>query len=120
VPASILEEVLHTLSKPQHLSLIKNNRAFHEMLLTGVPVEYEIDGQMRGDRVQLIDFEHREMNRFLVVNQFTVQGLKQPRRPDIVVFINGLPIAVIELKNPAVEKADIWKAWSSCRPIKQK
>ncbi len=83
-------------------------------------MEYEIDGQMRGDRVQLIDFEHREMNRFLVVNQFTVQGLKQPRRPDIVVFINGLPIAVIELKNPAVEKADIWKAWSSCRPIKQK
>lgn len=118
VPTSILEDVLHTLSKPQHLSLIKNNRAFHEMLLEGVPVEYEIDGQMRGDRVRLIDFEHREMNRFLVVNQFTVQGLKQPRRPDIVIFINGLPIAVIELKNPAIEQADIWKAWEQLQTYK--
>jgi type I restriction enzyme R subunit len=111
VPEAILEEVLHTLSKSQHPSLVQNNRAFHEMLLEGVPVEYEMDGVMRGDRVRLIDFEHREMNRYLVVNQFTVQGVKQPRRPDIVVFINGLPIAVIELKNPAVEQADIWAAY---------
>ncbi|WP_321417791.1 type I restriction endonuclease [uncultured Methanomethylovorans sp.] len=55
VPAQILEDVLHTLSKPQHLSLIKNNRAFHEMLLEGVPVEYEIDGQMRGDQILFLD-----------------------------------------------------------------
>jgi hypothetical protein len=54
VPASILEDVLHTLSKPQHPSLVQNKRAFHEMLLEGVPVEYEIDGEMRGDRVRLM------------------------------------------------------------------
>jgi type I site-specific deoxyribonuclease, HsdR family len=118
VPASILEDVLHTLSKPQHPSIVQNNRAFHEMLLEGVPVEYEIDGEVRGDRVQLIDFEHREMNRYLVVNQFTVQGVKQPRRPDIVVFINGLPIAVIELKNPAIEQADIWAAYRQLQTYK--
>lgn len=119
VPASILEEVLHTLSKPQHPSLVQNNRAFHEMLLEGVPVEYEIDGEMRGDRVRLIDFEHKEMNRYLVVNQFTVQGVKQPRRPDIVVFINGLPIAVIELKNPISEQADIWSAYEQLQTYKE-
>lgn len=118
VPEAILEEVLHTLSKSQHPSLVQNNRAFHEMLLEGVPVEYEMDGVMRGDRVRLIDFEHREMNRYLVVNQFTVQGVKQPRRPDIVVFINGLPIAVIELKNPAVEQADIWAAYRQLETYK--
>ncbi|TYP78784.1 MULTISPECIES: type I restriction endonuclease [Nitrosomonas] len=82
------------------------------MLIDGVPVEVEIDGQKRGDRVRLIDFDHPEQNRFLVVNQYMVQGAKQPRRPDLVCFINGLPIAVIELKNPAAEQANIWSAFN--------
>ena len=72
----------------------------------------------RGDRVRLIDFEHPENNRFLVVNQYTVQGIKQPRRPDLVCFINGLPIAVIELKNPAAEQADIWSAFNQLETYK--
>ncbi|UGV41923.1 type I restriction endonuclease subunit R [Methanococcoides orientis] len=118
VPAPILEEVLNRLAKPEHPSLIQNNHSFHKILLEGFPVVYEKDGEKRGDRVRLIDFEHREMNQFLVVNQFTVQGLKQLRRPDIVAFINGFPIAVIELKNPTVEQADIWAAYHQLQTYK--
>ena len=99
VSAAVLDEVAHQLAKPDHPSLIQSNRAFHEALVGGVQVDVEIDGERRGDRVVLADFENPERNRFLVVNQFTVQGVKQPRRPDLVCFINGLPIAVIELKN---------------------
>lgn len=118
IPEAVLDEVLHQIAKPGHPSLILNNRAFHEALLDGVPVVVEIDGVKRGDRARLIDFEHPEQNRFLVVNQFTVQGTKQPRRPDLVCFINGLPIAVIELKNPAAEQADIWSAFNQLETYK--
>ncbi|MCK9529820.1 MAG: type I restriction endonuclease subunit R [Gammaproteobacteria bacterium] len=118
VPHSVLGEVLHQIAKPGHPSLILNNRAFHEALLDGVPVEVEIGGVKRGDRVRLIDFERSDQNRFLVVNQFTVQGTRQPRRPDLVCFINGLPIAVTELKNPAAEQADIWSAFNQLETYK--
>lgn len=107
IPASVLDDVAHQLTKPGHPSLILNNRSFHELLIDGVPVEVVIDGVKRGDRVHLIDFAQPQQNQFLVVNQYTVQGAKQPRRPDMVCFINGLPMAVIELKNPAAEQSDI-------------
>ncbi|ANJ68447.1 DEAD/DEAH box helicase [Halothiobacillus diazotrophicus] len=118
IPEATLDEVLHQIAKPGHPSLILNNRAFHETLLDGVPVEVEGDGEKRGDRVRLIDFERLEQNRFLVVNQYTVQGTKQPRRPDLVCFINGIPIAVIELKNLATEQADIWSAFNQIETYK--
>ncbi len=118
VPDAVLEEVLHRVAKLHEPSVIQNNRRFHEALLDGVPVEVEIAGVKRGDRVRLIDFEHPEQNRFLVVNQYTVQGTKQPRRPDLVCFINGIPIAVIELKNPATEQADIWSAFNQLETYK--
>lgn len=118
VPDAVLEEVLHRVAKLHAPSVIQSNRSFHEMLLDGVPVEVEIDSVKRGDRVRLIDFEHPEQNRFLVVNQFTVQGTKQPRRPDLVCFINGIPIAVIELKNTASEQADIWSAFNQLETYK--
>lgn len=111
VPDAVLEEALHRVAKLHEPSVVQSNRRFHETLLDGVPVEVEINGVKRGDRVRLIDFEHPEQNQFLVVNQYTVQGSKQPRRPDLACFINGMPIAVIELKNPASEQADIWKAF---------
>ncbi|MDD4913201.1 MAG: type I restriction endonuclease subunit R [Sideroxydans sp.] len=118
VPESVLDEVAHRVSKLHEPSLLQSNRSFHELLLDGVAVEVEVDGVKRGDRVRLMDFEHAENNRFLVVNQFTIQGIKQPRRPDLVCFINGLPISVIELKNPAAEQADIWSAFNQLETYK--
>ncbi len=118
IPESNLEEVLHRVMKLQEPSLIQSNRSFHEAMIEGLPVEIEKNGEKRGDRVRLIDFENPENNRFLVVNQFTVQGAKQPRRPDLVCFINGIPVAVIELKNPAAEQADIWSAFNQLETYK--
>jgi type I restriction enzyme, R subunit len=116
---SVLDEVAHQLAKPEHPSLIQNNRAFHEALVSGVHVEVQIDGERRGDRAVLIDFENPERNHFLVVNQFTIQGSKQPRRPDLVCFINGLPIAVIELKNLATEQVGIKDAYRQLQTYKE-
>ena len=118
VPDAVLDEVLHRVAKLHEPSVIQSNRSFHEALLDGLAVIVETNGEKRGDRVRLIDFEHPEQNRFLVVNQFTVQGAKQPRRPDLVCFINGIPIAVIELKNTASEQADIWSAFNQLETYK--
>lgn len=118
VPDTVLEEVLNRVAKLHEPSVIQSNRSFHEALLDGLTVVVEKDGAKRGDRVRLVDFEHPEQNRFLVVSQYTVQGTKQPRRPDLVCFINGIPIAVIELKNPATEQADIWSAFNQLETYK--
>ncbi|MFM9879173.1 MAG: type I restriction endonuclease subunit R [Burkholderiaceae bacterium] len=118
IPAAVLDDVAHQLSKPDHPSLIQSNRAFHEALVNGVPVEVEINGERRGDRVVLVDFDTPERNRFLVVNQFTVQGTRQPRRPDLVCFINGLPVALIELKNLAAEQVGIKDAFHQLQTYK--
>ena len=118
VPDAVLEEVLHRVAKLHEPSVIQSNRSFHESLLDGLAVIVEKNGEKRGDRVRLIDFEQPGQNQFLVVNQFTVQGTKQPRQPDLVCFINGIPIAVIELKNPATEQADIWSAFNQLETYK--
>jgi type I restriction enzyme R subunit len=118
VPESIVDEVVHRMVKLHEPALIQSNRRFHEALVDGLPVEVSQGGEKRGDRVRLVDFEHPEQNRFLVVNQYTVQGTKQPRRPDLVCFINGLPIAIIELKNTAAEQADIWSAFNQIETYK--
>lgn len=117
-PLVTLEEAAQTITKPESPVLNHNNRALHKLLLEGVPVEYRDGDETKADHVQLIDFYNIENNQFLVVNQFTVQGSKQLRRPDIVVFINGLPIAVIELKNPADINADVWKAYDQLQTYK--
>lgn len=118
LPAAVLDEVLHRVTKLSDPTLLQSNRRFHEALVDGLPVEVEVDGQKRGDRVRLVDFERPETNRWLVVNQFTVQGSKQPRRPDLVCFVNGLPIAVIELKSLIDTKADIWSAFQQLEAYK--
>jgi type I restriction enzyme R subunit len=130
IPIPTLEEqVVHVLCKPEHPVLIQNNRNFQQYLLEGMPVEYTPDsltlalsqgerGKKR-DHAQLIDFHNLINNQFLVVNQFTVKGTKMNRRPDVVVFINGLPIAVIELKNPADENADVWDAYNQLQTYKE-
>lgn len=121
IPVPILEEqVVHVLSKPEHPALIQNNRNFQQYLLEGMPVEYaDKNDKKQSDHVQLIDFHKPDNNQFLVVNQFTVKGTKMNRRPDVVVFINGLPIAVIELKNPADENADVWDAYNQLQTYKE-
>ena len=118
LPTSAIDEAVHILEKPQHATLIQNNRAFHKMLLQGIAVDIKGEDDTKGDVVKLIDFENPQNNDFLVVNQFTIKGTKSNRRPDVVVFINGLPISVIELKNPADENADIFKAYNQLQTYK--
>ncbi|NNN47169.1 type I restriction endonuclease subunit R [Vibrio sp. 2-2(8)] len=123
VPSDTLIEVAKTVATPPTPVLIKNNKLFHQYLIEGVPVEYSVMEQeqwvTKHTHVRLIDFDNRENNEFLVVNQFTITGSKGNRRPDLVVFINGLPIAVIELKNPADDHADIWNAYNQIQTYKQ-
>jgi len=120
IPFEALNEVHHQVLRAESPSLVINNRSFHKMLIDGVPVEYiEQDGRIVHDYVRIIDFENPDNNDWLVVNQFTVEENKITRRPDIVVFVNGLPLAVIELKNPVDEKATIWTALSQLQTYKQ-
>ena len=120
IPKDALEEAFSKLTHPESPTLAANNRSFHRMLTDGVPVEYRRkDGSIAGDRVRLIDFENPENNDFLAVNQFTVVEGQHHRRPDIVIFVNGLPLAVIELKNPADEDATIWTAFNQLQTYKQ-
>lgn len=118
IPVEKLEDVAAGVSKPEFPILIKSNRAFHNHLVEGVPVSWNDGGEEKHDHARLIDFNNVDNNQFLVVNQFTVQGAKMNRRPDVVVFINGLPIAVIELKNPADENADVWDAYNQLQTYK--
>ena len=118
LPAAALEQALHavqTISEPQ---AVVRNRSFHRLLLAGVPVEFVVGDDKRTDWVQLIDFAQPQHNEFLLVNQFTVAGSKQPRRPDLVAFVNGLPLAVIELKNPSNEQTDVWDAFNQLQTYK--
>ncbi|NOR42342.1 MAG: HsdR family type I site-specific deoxyribonuclease, partial [Gammaproteobacteria bacterium] len=118
MPESAIEQALMQVLKPESLDLKINNHAFHRLLLEGVPVEYRKDDRTVYDHAFLIDFENLANNRFLAVNQFTIQGTKQPRRPDVVCFINGLPVAVLELKSPNDENTDIWDAFNQLQTYK--
>lgn len=118
IPSSVLESVAQQVAKPETPILIKNNKTFHQWLLEGVKVSFKQDGKDKTDYVQLIDFSNTANNQFLVVNQFTIIGTKGNRRPDLIVFINGLPLAVIELKNPADSHADIWQAYQQIQTYK--
>jgi type I restriction enzyme R subunit len=109
IPNDAGEEALRKLLRHEAPSLVANNRAFHRMLRDGVPVEYRRgDGSIAGDHVRLIDFDNPDANDWLAVNQFTVIEGQNNRRPDIVVFVNGLPLGIIELKIP--EDTDKWFA----------
>ncbi|MCM2348639.1 MAG: type I restriction endonuclease subunit R [Bacteriovoracaceae bacterium] len=119
IPAEVIEEVATRISRPESPILIVNNRQFHRYINNGVPVDLRIGDRVKGDFVKLIDFENIENNNFLVINQFTINGKNGNRRPDLVVFINGLPVSVIELKNAADENADIWKAYEQTITYKE-
>ena len=123
IPAECLDEVIKRLQRPELPTLIENNRSFHSLLRDGVDVEYRLpDGSSKGDKVWLFDFNDPDRNDWLVVNQFTVVekvGTNQhDRRPDVVVFVNGIPLAVIELKNAADQDADVWAAYKQLQTYK--
>jgi type I restriction enzyme R subunit len=120
IPADAQEAALKKILHPDSPSLMNNNRTFHRMLVDGVEVEYRRpDGTIKGDQVRLADFDHPEKNDWLAVNQFTVIENHHNRRPDILLFLNGLPVVIIELKNPTDEKATIKTAYRQIQTYKQ-
>jgi type I restriction enzyme, R subunit len=113
------EEAVRKVLRTGTPSLTQTNRAFHKMLRDGVDVEYaRPDGSIKGDKVRLVDFDDVLANDWFAVNQFTVVESGHNRRPDIVVFVNGLPLALIELKNAADEDATIWNAYAQLQTYK--
>jgi len=119
IPEDAREEALRKLLRLATPSLLQTNRAFHRLLREGVPVEYpRSDGSIAGDHVRLVDFTTVAANDWLVVNQFSVNDGQHNRRPDLVVFLNGLPMGLIELKNAADEGATIWSAYAQLQTYK--
>src|SRR3569832_38061 len=111
-PAAALAAPPRPPTRTDAPSLLERNRAVHRMLVDGVTVEYRRkDGSIAGAQARVIDFDTPDNNDWLAVNQFTVAEGQHTRRPDVVLFANGLPLAVIELKNPADENATVWSAW---------
>lgn len=118
IPAAALEQAVHALRTVSEPQMVVRNRSVHRLLLSGVAVEFEVAEQKKEDWVYFIDFSQPSNNDFLVVNQFTIAGTKQPRRPDLIAFVNGLPLAVVELKNPANEQTDVWDAFNQLQTYK--
>ena len=120
LPAETLEDALRKLTRPEGPTLEERNRAIHRLLVDGVTVEYQTaEGTIRGAQAQVLDFDDADNNDWLAVNQFTVSENNNTRRPDVVLFVNGLPLAIIELKNPADENATIWAAFQQLQTYKQ-
>ncbi len=118
IPPDAINEAVRKILRTEYLNLVENNRRFHRMVTDGVDVSYRDDGRVVHDKAWLLDLNDLENNDWLVVNQFTVVENKVNRRPDIVVFINGLPLVVVELKNPADEKATIRQAYNQFQTYK--
>ncbi|WP_323879789.1 type I restriction endonuclease subunit R [Aeromonas caviae] len=119
VPMVAREDALAQVVNLDTPAQLSANRAFHRLLVNGVPVQYQRDGETVGDFVRLVDFENPAANEWLAINQFTIKGPKHTRRPDIILFVNGLPLVVLELKNPADVHADIWKAFDQLQTYKE-
>lgn len=119
IPEEAREQALREVLNLPSQNLIENNEAFHQMLTDGVGVEYQKNGDTVGDKVWLIDFENPLNNDLLVCNQFTVVENEKTKRPDVILLVNGLPLAVIELKNPADENATVQKAFTQLQNYKK-
>jgi len=119
IPASAREDAMRQVQDLSIPSLLSANRHFHKLLVNGVPVQYQKDGETRGDFVRLVDWETPAKNDWVAVNQFTIKGARHTRRPDIILFVNGLPLVLLELKNPSDENADIWKAFDQIQTYKE-
>ena len=120
IPAAAREEAYKKVLRVDSLTLLDNNEAFHRLLTDGIDIKFGIgDGKAKTDKVWLIDFDHPENNEFLAVNQFTVVENHNNKRPDLVLFINGLPLVVMELKNAGDENASIEAAFHQLQTYKQ-
>ncbi|WP_373512474.1 type I restriction endonuclease, partial [Persicitalea sp.] len=118
VPTEVREEALKEIGRLNAPDLLTNNEAFHRMLTEGVKVEYQQNGHTRGDLVKLVDFVTSDNNEFVVANQFTVVENGVNKRPDVILFVNGLPLVVLELKNAADEKATVRSAYDQIQTYK--
>ncbi|MYB77488.1 MAG: type I restriction endonuclease subunit R [Chloroflexi bacterium] len=118
LPDDALDSAFRKLTQPEGSSLETRNRALHRMLIWGVEVEYRDGDRIRGGQVKVIDFDDPAANDYLAVNQFTVTDRDHNHRPDVVLFVNGLPLGVIELKNPTDENATIKSAWQQLQTYK--
>ena len=118
IPASSINTALSQLVNPNIPALMSSNRQVHQWLTKGIQVTYHEGNEEVGKLLKVVDYENPDNNDWLVVNQFTVQGPKHNRRPDVLVFVNGLPLSVIELKNAADEDADIWTAFDQLQTYK--
>ena len=116
---AMLQDALKEVQRISSPELLANNEAFHRLLTEGVKVSRQQDGNQRGDLAWLIDFAHPENNEFVVANQFTVIENHQKKRPDLVLFVNGIPLVVIELKNAIDENATIKAAYQQLETYKQ-
>ena len=120
LPAEARDDAVRRLTRPEGSTLEARNRAFHRLLVDGVTVEYrDGGGAIRGAQVRVLDFDEPDNDDWLVVNQFTVVENRRTRRPDVVVFVNGLPLGIVELKNPAAENATVHTAWRQLRTYRE-
>ena len=119
IPTTAREDALKQVLDLGVPALLSANRHFHHLLVGGVPVQYQLNGETRGDFVRLVDWANPQRNEWLAVNQFSIKGPHHTRRPDIILFVNGLPLVLIELKNPADLNADVWKAFEQIQTYKE-
>jgi type I restriction enzyme R subunit len=113
---AVIDAVLATVRRPESADVLAENWRIYRLLTTGVPVERRTaEGESRHDVAWLVDFEHPERNEFVAVNQYTVEGDQSIRRPDIVLFVNGMPLGVVELKVPGEDRATLREVFPRTR-----
>tara|TARA_B100001057_G_scaffold499736_1_gene611525 strand:+ start:5456 stop:8557 length:3102 start_codon:yes stop_codon:yes gene_type:complete len=118
IPNQTINNSITQILNPNISSLLNCNRMMHKWITKGLKVTFMEKNQEVGRQLKLIDYENLDNNDWLVVNQFEIQGDQRLRRPDVLVFVNGMPLGVIELKNPADENADIWSAYNQLQTYK--
>ncbi len=120
IPMEARGEAVKKVMRTVSVNLLENNQAFHRMFTDGIDVKFSIgDGKAKTDKAWLVDFSNPENNEFLAVNQYTVLENHNNKRPDVVLLVNGLPLVVMELKNPVDENADVKAAFNQLQTYKQ-
>ena len=117
---ALVDEAIKRVRRAESQSPIDENYRLHQLITEGVPVEHrDADGALRTSRLWLVDFEQPENNDWVAINQFTIVENGKNRRPDVLVLVNGMPLALLELKNPAAEHATLKSAWNQVQTYRQ-